>query len=86
MANRKPITRSELQIYRARWNTIEKFLLKKAKAKTMDERLALMNELYCWARDLDMLYLDNDEAELEQVRQRWVKLKELYEQKNSRME
>jgi hypothetical protein len=74
-----------LEAYRARLNRIERYLVKKANAKTSSERFAPMNELFCRGKHLGISDY-RDEEEIEQVRQRWVELKELYERKNSTKE
>lgn len=85
MADAKQPTRAELDRNRAPLNRIERYLVKKANAKTLSERFALMNELFCWGKHLGISDY-RDEEEIEQVRQRWVELKELYERKNSTKE
>jgi hypothetical protein len=84
-ADAKRPTRAQRELYLARLNRIEQYLVKKADAKTLEGRFALMNELFSWGYHLGMRDYQ-DEEEIEQVRRRWVKLKLLYESKNSTKE
>ncbi len=83
MVNRQKLTPDDSPMTRARWSTIEKYLVRQRPWKTPKQRLSLMNELYVWTMHLDMIF-EQDEQELADVRTRWVWVKELYAQDPTR--
>jgi hypothetical protein len=68
------MTKAEARAWMDRWRIVNEAEIEEARAASPDDRL----------RDLDMLFRSrhlfrwpNDDAEVEEVRRRWLRLKEL---------
>lgn len=76
MANTKPLTRSELEAYRARWRRVNDYQIQEMRRMPIALKLRQANTLFRLAKSMN---LGSDDLETTAVRARWAKLKQLYE-------
>lgn len=67
-----------LKSYRERWKAVEEIERAEAAGRSIDERLAQLSALFAFARSL----ATGGERDVQEVRDRWIRLKERYCESN----
>jgi hypothetical protein len=76
-AEDKPLTRADLEAYRARWQAVERVELEEARQATVETRYQELDAMFEMGCDLGWIQPANDE-ELAPIRARWARLKADY--------
>jgi hypothetical protein len=68
------MTKAEAQAWMERWRLVNEVTIEEARAATPEERLRDLDQLGKWGQFLGW---PADDPQVEEVRQRWIRLKEL---------
>jgi len=72
------MTRADLEAYRAAWQRVNEIELEEIRQMPLSEKLKKANMLFRLARAMNVRH-SIDDPEIVAVRERWAKLKHLYE-------
>lgn len=78
MPKPKKLTRADLLAYRARWQRINEFQVQQARKMSVAQKVKQANMLFRLATSLNLNH-PIDDPEIVAVRERWLKLKQRYE-------
>lgn len=67
------MTKAEARAWRERWHLVNEFVIEEARAATPEERLRDLDVLF---RSRSLFRWPDDEADIAEARQRWIRLKE----------
>jgi hypothetical protein len=74
----RPLTRADLEAYRARWRRTNEFQIEEMRRMPLASKLRRANMLFRLALSLKLRHTVDD-PEIAAVRERWVKLKRMHE-------